>query len=227
MPTKSVRGARAAALTLAMLAGVTGCALRHVARTVGRGNTEVALAVGGPLQSQVGGVVAPLPEHRLSVRHGATDGLDVGGSVALAPLASGLLVLDVGIVAQIFREAGGLAISTSVRLDGVIDISAPVGPPRVYPEVGLHAEHILDRHLLVFGGLLTLAQLDPPPGRPPIYLTPYLGFEVLVGVHGLSLAAGWISPWEDSRSIVPWEPAGYGVITVHLGWRVRVGGLDR
>jgi hypothetical protein len=216
----SRRGRAVALATAALVLG--GCAVRQLARTVGRGRTEVGVLVGGPLQSNLG-FAAPVPEHRIRARGGLTDDLDLDGSLALAPLASAILALDIGFVAQIVRRPR-FAAAGSVRLHGVYDLDQGMGGT-YYPELGLHLEQRIDPRVAIFEGLAVLVSPSPAPGAPAVFVAPSLGLEVLLGEHALSLGLAWINPWDDSRAIVRWEPAGLGAIVVTFGWRIQPGGV--
>ncbi|MDQ3031938.1 MAG: hypothetical protein M3Y87_05930 [Myxococcota bacterium] len=201
---------------------IAGCAARQLARTVGAGRTEVGVLVGGPLQSNLG-FPAPIPEHRVHARVGLTDSLDLSGSIPLAPMASAILAFDVGFVAQLVRIPS-FALAASARLHCVYDLDDG-GRDTYYPEIGVHLEHRVDRRLAIIGGTSALVQVSPPALRPELFLAPYVGVEVFLGEHALSLALGWINPWMDGSSIITWEPAGYGAMVVTFGWRIQPGGV--
>lgn len=215
----AVRRPLLCALALAL---ATGCATRQLARTVGAGRSEFGVAVGGPLQSNLG-FAAPIPEHRVHTRAGLTDQLDLSVALPLAPVSSAILALDVGFVAQIVRFPR-FAMSASLHLHCVYDLD-DAWSDTYYPELGIHMEQRVDPRLAIIGGTSALVQVSPPDQRPGVFLAPYLGLEVLLGEHALSLALGWINPWEDGSSIVMWEPAGAGAITVTFGWRIQPGGV--
>ncbi|UJR78443.1 Hypothetical protein I5071_4730 [Sandaracinus amylolyticus] len=212
------------ALALSSIGAITtsACATRQLARTVGRGRTEVGVLVGGPLQSNLG-FAAPVPEHRVHGRYGLTDELDLSASVPLTPIVSSILALDVGFVAQIVRFPR-FAMSASLRLHCVYDLDDGWNDT-YYPELGVHMEQRVERRLAIIAGTSALVQASPPDQRPGVFLAPYLGLEVLLGEHALSLALGWINPWMDGSSIVTWEPAGFGAMTVTFGWRIQPGGV--
>lgn len=223
---------------LAVLATVacTACGTMNLARTVGRGNAELAASVGGPLLA-LGPAVFPTPQTRVGGRYGATDDVDVMGHLALDTVASSFLALDLGVVGQMVREPGAFAMSLSARLHAVVDLDDAVAP-RVFPEVGLHLEHPLSPTFWLFFGAAGLAQLEAPPDRPFLFVSPYLGLEVRFDPQrdaqgaateqtGLALQLGWINPWETDTSLVRYVPDGAGAITVLLALRHRIGGIDR
>ncbi|GAB4210664.1 MAG: hypothetical protein OHK0013_31520 [Sandaracinaceae bacterium] len=208
----------------------------NLARTVGRGNVELRASSGGPLV-QVGQAVFPTPQLRVGARWGATDDVDVMGHLAIDALVSGIGALDVGVVGQMVRERGGLAMSLSARLHAIVDLDDAV-TPRVFPEVGLHLEHPLDRSALLFFGLAGAAQIEPPRLRPFLFVSPYLGLEMrfdpVRGADGtpreetaLALQVGWINPWETATGVVRYVPDGAGALTVVLALRHRFGGIER
>jgi len=65
---------------------LAGCGSLNLARTLGRGHSEVSGSVGGPVV-RVADAVTPLPLMRVAVRHGVTNDLDLMGhlSLELAP----------------------------------------------------------------------------------------------------------------------------------------------
>jgi hypothetical protein len=224
-----------AALALASLASL-GCGTMNLARTLGRGNSEITGSVGGPLLG-VGSAVFPVPQARLGVRHGVTDDVDAMGHLALDALGSRALALDVGVVGQMTRTPRGFAMALSARLHVVVDLDDAVAP-RVFPEIGLHLEHPLDTWGSFFFGLGGLGQIEAPRDRPFLFLSPYLGLEIFLDPQtnaagdavertGFALQLGWINPWEDARTVVRYVPDGAGAITVLVAVRHRFGGLDR
>lgn len=208
----------------------------NLARTLGRGNSEITGSVGGPLLG-VGSAVFPVPQARLGVRHGVTDDVDAMGHLALDALGSRALALDVGVVGQMTRTPRGFAMALSARLHVVVDLDDAVAP-RVFPEIGLHLEHPLDTWGSFFFGLGGLGQIEAPRDRPFLFLSPYLGLEIFLDPQtnaagdavertGFALQLGWINPWEDARTVVRYVPDGAGAITVLVAVRHRFGGLDR
>jgi hypothetical protein len=212
---------RRLALVLAIV--LVGCATRQLSRTVGRGRTEFGLLVGGPLQSSLGGFTAPVPEHRVFGRVGLTDDLDLDASLPLGPLASAILAFDVALVAQALRLPD-VAIATSVRLHSVFDLDDGA-PATLHPEFGVHSDLRVDRRVAILLGGTALVQGSPPQGAPELFFAPYAGVEVLLGEHALALTLAWINPWDDSRGVIHWEPAGAGAIVVTFGWRIQPGGI--
>ena len=190
---------------------------------MGAGRSEFGVLVGGPLQSSLGGFAAPIPEHRVHARVGLTDDLDLSGSVPLAPLTSAVLALDVGLVGQLVRLPD-FALALSARLHVALRLDDGFGDD-VFPELGLHFEQRLDPRLALIFGASALAQASQPSERPSAFFAPYLGAEVRLGEHALSLALGWINPWDRARTVVTWEPAGAGAITITFGWRIQPGGV--
>lgn len=229
------RLAPCAALVLASVTAL-GCGTMNLARTLGRGNTEVTGSVGGPLIG-VGAAIFPVPQARVGVRHGVTDDVDAMGHLAIDAFGSRVLALDAGVVGQMTRTPRGFAMALSARLHLVVDLDDAVAP-RVFPEVGLHLEHPIDTWGSFFFGLGGLGQIEAPRGRPFLFLSPYVGLEVFLDPQtneagaavertGFALQLGWINPWENAGTIVRYVPDGAGAITVLVAMRHRFGGLDR
>ncbi|MBX3273813.1 MAG: hypothetical protein KF729_26350 [Sandaracinaceae bacterium] len=202
---------------------LSGCGFRHLARTVGEGRGELRASLGGPFLGALSGPLL-VPSLRAGGRYGVTDGLDVDGSLALDPLVFGVLALDAGLVGQLYREPGGFALSLSGHAHFLFDLDDDL-TTRGFPELGLHAEHRVDPWLTLFGGVVALAQFEPPDGKPPVFVAPYLGAELHLDRsaptrHSFVIQLAWVSPWEDlGPSWASWEPDGYGAFALVLGWR--------
>lgn len=212
-------------LTLVALL-LTGCVARNLARTLGEGRGELRATTGGPFLGVTG---APLliPSIRIGGRYGATDWLDVDGTLALDPLLFGVLALDAGVVGQLVRVPDGFALSVSGHAHLLFDLDDDL-TTRAFPEIGLHAEGPLAPWLTLYGGVFGVGSIDPPDGRPPVFLGPYLGVEILFDRNppvreSMVLQVSWISPWEDLSGLTEWEPAGYGAILFVAGWRMLIG----
>lgn len=218
-----VRRGDVAALAIAL--AVSGCGLRHLARTVGEGRGELRASVGGPILGAAP-VSFPIPSARLGGRYGATDWLDVDGNLTVDAFAVGVWAFDAGLVAQLYRDAA-FAMSLSAHGHLLVDLNDDA-TTHGFPELGLHVEHRLAPWLTVYGGAVALAQLDPPLDKPPVFAAPYLGFELVPDPNpptreGIVFQIAWISPWEDFSSFAAWEPRGAGAIVVNLGWRAIYG----
>jgi hypothetical protein len=214
-------------IAVALALASTGCGMRNLARTIGRGRGELRATLGGPTLSAPG-ITFPIPSVRVGGRYGMTDWLDLDGDLTLDPLVLGVLAVDVGVVGQIYREReGGFALSASAHGYFFFDLGDDV-TTRVYPELGIHAEYRFGDRFTLFGGVVALAQFDPPLQKPPVFVAPYIGAELWVDPHaptrqGIALQLAWISPWEDFRSVASWEPAGAGAFVVIIGWRAVYG----
>lgn len=215
---------------IALVALLPGCGFRHLARTVGEGHGELRVSTGGPFTGAAG---APLmvPSMRAGGRYGLTDWLDIDGTLAIDPFAFGVLGLDAGLVAQLYRQPGGFALSVSAHGHLFFDLDDDL-TTRGFPELGLHAEHRVERWLTIFGGVVALAQFEPPEGKPPVFVAPYLGVEFHLDPRAprqeaFLIQVAWVSPWDDlGPSWASWEPDGYGAIVLILGWRGLFGPDD-
>lgn len=217
------RVARLAAGGLVACALLAGCGFRHYARTLGEGRGELRASLGGPFLGALGGPVM-IPSARFGGRYGLTDWLDVDGTFGLDPLAFSVLSVDAGLVAQLYRQPGGFALSVSGHAHLLFDLDDDL-TTRAFPELGLHAEHRVERWLTLFGGVVGLAQPEPPEGKPTVFAAPYLGLEIHIDPRApvqesFVAQVAWISPWEDlGPSWASWEPDGYGAIALVVGWR--------
>ncbi len=209
---------------LALLLG--GCMTRHVARTLGEGRGELRASLGGPFLGRTGTPLL-IPSIRVGGRYGATDWLDVDGSVALDPLAFGVLGLDAGLVTQLYRRPGGFALAASAHAHLLFDLDDDL-TTRGFPELGLHAEGPLAEWLTLFGGVIGVGSIDNPRDRPPVFLAPYLGVDIAFDRRPpvreyLTFQIAWASPWDDLGGFTAWEPDGFGAIFVAVGWRAIYG----
>lgn len=209
------------ALFLLVLAHAAGCAARYGATTVPAGTTEVAASVGGPVFGNLG-MPLVLPLLHVGARRGLGERLDVGGGVHATALAFGVAGIDAGARVQLVRRprlhllAGALANGFVGLRDGAL---------RVYPELGFHAATPLAGAFRLVGGAVALAQVDPPAGKPPVFAAPYVGAERALrgGLDAIGVTVGWISPWQDSTSVVDWMPGDRGALAVHVGYRRGIG----
>ena len=213
------------------------CAPQNLSRTVGRGNGELSVGVGGPLLDDLGPTV-PVPHLDVGGRVGATDWLDVGANADLLAFAYSIWSVDFMANFQLYRQPGGLAVASSARLYTFGDLNDPPGF-RGLPELGLHLGGPVPkvRWLQLYGGALGTFNFRPPPDRPPAFFTPFFGVEFLMPPafskpehkprqHGLALHWAWTNPWETRASLVGYQPK-YGSMSVFIGYRLRFGGLDR
>ncbi len=215
-----------------------GCAAPNLSRTVGRGNGELHVQTGGPFVGNLGPPVV-VPHNYVGGRYGVTDWMDVDANVNVTPFAFGIWMSDVAANFQLFRKPRGLAIASSARAYFVGDLDdAP--DLRVYPEVGLHLGGQVPRvsWLHLYGGITSAFQFSPPPGKPPVFLTPFFGTEFLLPSlappkegrrarqHGIAVHGSWINPWDTEPSVVEYRPKP-GAVALFLGYRMRFGGLDR
>ena len=216
-----------------------GCAPQNLSRTVGRGNGELWVGVGGPFFKNLGPTV-PIPNANVGGRFGATDRIDVGANANLLAFAYGVWAVDLLANFQLFRKPRGLAVATSTRLYTIGDLD---DPPyfNALPELGLHLGGPVPKvpWLHLYGGTLGTFNFAPPPERPPAFLTPFLGIEFLIPArwapkqpngkhrqHGLALHWSWTNPWDTNLALVDYAP-GPGGMSLHLAYRLRFGGLDR
>lgn len=197
--------------------------MRNYARTVGQGNSELRMSLGGPLLSVPPGVAVPIPSLRIGSRFGLTDWLDIDSELVVDPILLSVYAFDVGHIVQLYRDPHGAALSLSGHVHFFVDLDDQA-TTRAIPEVGVHFAHTLERWLNFFAGAAFLAPPERPVDKPPIFVAPYLGLEVWFDPNrpvrnGFAVQLAWISPWEDLRAFATFEPAGYGALVVVLAWR--------
>ena len=207
-------------LVIAALSAV-GCGARYGAHTVGRGNAELRASLGGPVMSNVGAPL-PAPLVRGGIDFGVHEKVDFEAGMHVTAAAFGVAAADLGARIQLLRSPDGSALA----LTTFVDLAAGTrdgGGVRAYPELGLHGELPLGPLWRIHAGALSLVQLAPPEGKPPVFIAPYAAIEYGRRKHnryGLQLA--WISPWQDSTSVVNYQPGSDGALLVRFGYR---GGL--
>ncbi|MEM9463428.1 MAG: hypothetical protein AAGF11_55320 [Myxococcota bacterium] len=222
------------AATCALL--IAACAAPNLSRTVGQGNGEVRATLGGPLIGALGPTI-PFPHVQVGGRVGATDWLDVDGNLNLLGLAFGIWAMDLAANLQLYRKARGLAVATSGRLYLLGDLDdAPL--VRVYPEWGLHLGGPIPGvdWLALYGGQTLTISPSPPRDGSAVFFTPFLGVEALLPYrrprrgkprqHAIAMHTSWTNPWDDTVSVLDYRPD-RGALGIYLGYRLRLGGLNR
>ncbi len=204
----------------------TGCAAGYGARTSGKGNLEVSASVGGPMFENLG-TPMPIPMAHVGGYYGLTEDLDVAVGAHVLAAVYGTLGGDLGARYQLWRRSDDAALAASAQVN-VFAGTRDGLRPRVFPEAGIHGQWPLGGRWFALGGIDALAQLDPPRGKPPIFAAPYLGAERRIGARSaIGLTLGWISPWQDSTSVIDYAPATSGAFAVELGYRRLLTGGDR
>lgn len=198
-------------LLLACLAAAA-CAPRAPARTLGPGHAEVATSFGGPLFANLGPTI-PLPMLAVGGRYGVADKLDVSADANITSAVYGVGGGDVGATYQLVRTPGN-ALAGTARIDVFSDGSAL----RIFPELALVADHRFCPRWSAIYGVTTLIQPSPPRDKPYALTALSAGIESAIGNGALALDLAWISPWQDSTSVVDWQP-GHGAIMVRVGYR--------
>ena len=194
---------------------------------MGEGNGEVRVSAGGPFFSNIGSTI-PIPNVAVGGRYGVADGWDVDGNVSVLAAAMGVAYVDPGVVRQLYATDGGPALSASARANLFVGSSDGLAV-KVYPELGLHGELPLGRHANLFAGGTAWVNFTPSIGKSPVMVTPYLGASwrfspQRLGGPEVSMQLGWVSPWEDSTSVVEWQPMPNGAITAVVALSIPFGG---
>lgn len=195
-----------------LLVALVACAPRAPARTLGRGHAEVATSVGGPLFGDLG-ITIPLPMASVGGRYGVGDRLDVIGHAQVAAAAYGVAGGDLGVTYQLYR-ATSVAVAATARASVFTDGSAT----RIYPEAAIVGDRRWGNRWSLIYGVTTLVQPSPPRDKPRAFVAFNAGAESRVGAGTLVIDLAWISPWEDSTSVVDWQVE-HGAIVFRLGYR--------
>ncbi|MEM7159727.1 MAG: hypothetical protein AAF799_43200 [Myxococcota bacterium] len=214
----------------------SGCAAPNLSRTVGRGNSELHASAGGPFAAVLGPPL-PVPHANVGGRVGVSNRVDLDGNVNLLAMAFQILAFDVAANVQLYRRRGGLAVAGSTRLYLMGDLDEPPAT-RLYPELGLHAGGPVPRvdWLHLYGGQTLVVSPNPPRDGSAVFWTPFFGVEFLLPYqrarrgrtrqHGIAIHTAWMNPHEQRNTVLDYQPS-RGAIAVHLGYRLRFGGLDR
>jgi hypothetical protein len=219
-----LRRLRVAPVLLAAMAA--GCAARHGARTAGKGNVEISATVGGPVFHNMGAPI-PLPLAHAGAHYGLTDDLDVGGGIHAVAALYGTVGVDVGARYQLWKRSDGAAVAASAVVNAFAGTRDGL-QARFFPELGVHGQLPFAGRYLALGGVDTLLQFDPPEDKPPVLAAPYLGVERAVGTRSaVNFTLGWISPWQDSTSVIDYAPGTLGAIAIHIGYRRKLDGGGR
>lgn len=195
-----------------LLAALAACAPRAPARTLGRGRSEVAASLGGPLFGNLGAPL-PLPMAAVGGRHGVTDAIDAIGHVQITAAAYGVAGGDLGAAYQLLRSPHA-AVAATARASAFSDGTAL----RVFPELAVVGDRRWGARWALLYGVTALAQPTPPRDKPYLFVAPSVGVESSLGDGMIGLDLMWISPWQDATSVVDWQP-GRGAIAVRLGYR--------
>ena len=199
------------AFVLAWLAAAA-CAPRAPARTLGVAHAEAATSFGGPLFANLGPTI-PLPMLAVGGRYGVAGKLDVSADVNITSAVYGVGGGDLGATYQLARTPGN-AVAATARIDAFSDGSAL----RVFPEIAVIADHRFCPRWSAIYGVTTLVQPSPPRDKPTMLTALSAGVESALGHGALALDLAWISPWQDSTSVVEWQP-GHGAIMVRVAYR--------
>ena len=99
---------------------------------------EARVSLGGPFLTNLGPTI-PLPNVSVGGRYGVADGWDVDGNFSVLGAAFGTVYVDPAVVAQLYAQEQGPALSASLRANLFLGSSDGFAA-RIYPEVGLHGE---------------------------------------------------------------------------------------
>ena len=205
----------------------TACGVSRGVRPIGEGNGAIAVSAGGPVVDYIG-VKLPLPLTTVGGVYGVSDRIDVhGGLHGTTPALFGLWGFELGAGALVLdqKHPAAPALMVDVNLNaftGNLGDGDPQGGLRVFPEADLRASWAWSdaQHLSYTG---PSAFFSTGPGN----VTPawVLGQQFRMGRTDLSLEGRWIRPGADPTSVTAdWGGiGGRGVLSTHVGFRVRFG----
>ena len=212
-------------LTLALLAA--GCGTTHYARPQGKGNTNLAVSVGGPIV-ELQEKPVPMPLATIGVAYGVSDTVDVHGRIHPVLAGFDVIALDAGATWLALEPNGhipALALVGSLFVSFDVSSAGSQGGCATCLIADLHgvASWAMDRHL-VYLGFRSLLQAYPAPNR--MVLAPMAGGELRVGdLVGLVLEMRWALPLtartRDDLSF--YAPGDLGVIGVLIGLNLHFG----
>jgi hypothetical protein len=218
---------RARTVPCLLLPALAACGVSRGVRPIGQGNGALAVSAGGPVADYIG-TKLPLPLATVGGVYGVHDRVDVHGGVhATTPALFGLWGFEIGAGALVLDQKHPAAPAIMVDLNlntfsGNLGEDEPRGGLRVFPEADLRASWAWSKaqHLSYTGAS---AFVSTTPGS----ITPswVLGQQFRMGRTDLTLEGRWIRPGADPSSVtVDWGGiGGKGVLSTHLGFRVRFG----
>jgi hypothetical protein len=210
-----------------LLPTLAACGVSRGVRPIGKGNGALAVSAGGPVANYIG-TKLPLPLATVGGVYGVHDRVDVhGGLHATTPALFGLWGFELGAGALLLDQKHPAAPALMVDLNlnafrGNLGEGDPPGGLRIFPEADLRASWAWGeaQHLSYTGAS---AFISTTPGS----VTPswVLGQQFRMGRTDLTLEGRWLRPGADPSSVtVDWGGiGGRGVLSTHLGFRVRFG----
>lgn len=210
-----------------LLPVLAACGVSRGIRPVGKGNGALAVSAGGPVADYIG-TKLPLPLATVGGVYGVHDRVDIHGGLHATTLALfGLWGFELGAGALVLDQKHPAAPALMVDINfnafsGNLGQDDPQGGLRIFPEADLRASWAWSeaQHLSYTG---PSAFISTTPGS----ITPswVLGQQFRMGRTDLTLEGRWIRPGADPASVtVDWGGiGGRGVLSTHLGFRVRFG----
>jgi hypothetical protein len=186
-------GLRRVCLLFAVLV-MAGCGTVAAVRPLRRGESHLALSLGGPV-CRVAGIDVPLPYAAVRYRYGLNDraGLYVGGHLLTAGF--GVIGIDAGYSHHFLRQRGWVpALGASAGFAAFVE---PGGGEAFFPQLDLVASYRLSGRFLCYFGSQSMYQFS---ARPNVVLAPFLGTEARLGRRfNLNLEAKWYAPTEETK----------------------------
>ncbi len=189
----SMAGRNLAAFGLLFLLTTAGCGTVTAVRALHKGESCVAVSLGGPV-ANVAGMDVPMPYAVGRYRYGLTDRAGLYGGAHLAMPAFGVLGLEAGFSYQLLDQRGALpGLSACAACTGLIE---PGGGEALFPGLDLVASWQVGGRWLVYAGGQSLYQLNE---KPHAVFAPLVGAECRLGRWRVSLESKWYAPTERTH----------------------------
>jgi len=183
-------GRMASGLVLVFLLTMSGCGTVTAVRALHRGESAVAVSLGGPV-ANVAGMDIPMPYAVARYRYGFTDRAGLFGGAHLAMPAFGVVGLEAGFSYQLLDQRGVLpGLSASAGFTGLLK---PGGAEALFPGFDVAASWKLGENWLLYGGVQSMYQLNE---KPNVVFAPLVGVERKFGRWRVALESKWYAPTE-------------------------------
>jgi len=181
------------ALLPAVLALLSGCGTMTAVRPLRRGESAVAVSLGGPV-AKVAGQDIPLPYIAARYRYGVSDRFGLSAGWHVTPVILGIAAFDAGANYGLVEQRGAIpAISAAGGITGYLEAG---GPSRVFPNLDLALSWRYADRFASYAGVQSMYQLSR---EPYVAFAPLVGQMVELGRFGLAAEVKWYAPTEPTK----------------------------
>lgn len=207
---------------IVMTCFLVGCGAVQPVRVLPEGQTSLTASLGGAVGVSTS-PVGIVPYTVAGAAHGLTDNVTVHGNVHAIMAAFGMIGLDAGASARVFKQDGAIPeVTAAARAIVFAKPSAVLADMRVYPDVSLTLSWDLGHEWLGYTGSHATVQLSD--GRT--FISPMLGVIAPVSsTWSLQLETIWQAANADTRKGIfegQSSIGGMGSFGLFLGAQVRL-----